>query len=48
MTTDIYKNLTPAEKAFADLLIDIKREIKRMADLLEAEIERSDAYATKP
>lgn len=48
MNNEIYRNLTPAEKAFADLLIDIKREIKRMADLLEAEIERGDGYTTRP
>lgn len=40
MTKEIYDRLTPEQKALADLLMDIRREVKRMADLLEAEIER--------
>lgn len=39
MNIELYKQLPPKERAIIDLLIDIKREIKRMADLLEAEIE---------
>jgi hypothetical protein len=42
MNSEIYKTLGPEQKAFFDLLIDIRREIKRMADLLETEIERSE------
>lgn len=40
MNNEIYQSLPPEKKALFDLLIDIRREIKRMADLLEAEIER--------
>jgi hypothetical protein len=43
MNNDIYKQLSQTEKAIIDVLLDIRREVKRMADLLEAEIERGES-----
>jgi uncharacterized protein YukE len=40
MNNDIYQKMSPEQKALIDILIDIRREIKRMADLLESEIDR--------
>jgi len=41
MKIETYNQLTPQQKAIVDLLVDIRREVKRMADLLEAECSRN-------
>lgn len=38
MNKELYDGLEPKEKAFAELLLEVSRNLKRLADLMEKEI----------
>ena len=38
MNVELYKELTAKERVFADLLLEIGRDLRRLADLMDREI----------
>jgi hypothetical protein len=38
MKVEVYEGLDVKEKAFADLLVEISKQLKRLADLMDREL----------